>query len=243
MQKRNKSHHVKKESPSSSVHNSKHGKDDKAGDVMHSRCSARKTRSSISKSHYFGSLKSDITTDEDNSASGEEDHGVTGTSNKKSHKKKHESKKDEKSHTPTKQKSKHESSETDESSSQSKRKRTNPLGMSDHDMLLALDESSESSSRLRKRKFPQSYQVNRKKCPITGCDSRGHLFGKYEHHFTVASCPIYHNLTPERCRENHEAHERLRKEREAEAKVQKESESASHHNTRKLSSNNPLQLK
>lgn len=141
-------------------------------------------------------------------------------------------------------KTKQEFPETDESSTiQGKRKRTNPLGMSEHDMLLALDESNESNSRLRKRKFPQSYQVNRKKCPITGCDSRGHLFGRFEHHFTVAACPIYHNLTPERCRENHEAHERIRKEREAEAKIQKESESASHHNTRKLSSNNPLQLK
>ncbi|CAO1357510.1 unnamed protein product [Diamesa tonsa] len=32
-------------------------------------------------------------------------------------------------------------------------------------------------------------------CPIEGCDSMGHLSGKYEKHFTIEACPNYHNVT------------------------------------------------
>jgi len=107
-------------------------------------------------------------------------------------------------------------------------KRSNPLGMTEHEMLLALDESG---SRLRKRRFAQSYHIDLKQCPISGCDGRGHLLGKYERHFTPATCPLYHNLTPERCKENHEAYTRLKQERAAE--LQELENSAAHHNTRK----------
>ena len=103
----------------------------------------------------------------------------------------------------------------------------NPLGMSEHELLMALDESG---GRLRKRKFNQSYQVDMKQCPVAGCDSRGHLMGKYERHFTLAACPIYHNLTPERCRENYEAYLRIKQEQMEEAE---ELEKQGHHNTRK----------
>lgn len=113
-------------------------------------------------------------------------------------------------------------------------KRSNPLGMTEHELLLALDESG---GRLRKRKFAHSYQDDLKKCPISGCNSRGHLLGRFERHFTLAACPIYHNLTPERCRENHEAYERLKKEQEEEAHEMEKSNAP--HNTRKQADSGP----
>uniref|UniRef100_H2YI86 Histone acetyltransferase n=1 Tax=Ciona savignyi TaxID=51511 RepID=H2YI86_CIOSA len=92
----------------------------------------------------------------------------------------------------------------------------------------------ETGSRLRKRKFAQSYHVDMKQCPISGCDSRGHLMGRFERHFTLAACPIYHNLTPERCKANHEANERLRKDQAAEL-----GKATPHHNTRNQSEVEP----
>ena len=37
------------------------------------------------------------------------------------------------------------------------------------------------------------------RCPVPGCDSTGHLSGKYDQHLTPLTCPIYHNLTPRDC--------------------------------------------
>ena len=42
-------------------------------------------------------------------------------------------------------------------------------------------------------------QTIRLRCPVEGCNSEGHLSGKYETHFTQTTCPIYHNLTPDEC--------------------------------------------
>lgn len=36
-------------------------------------------------------------------------------------------------------------------------------------------------------------------CPVLGCNSQGHLSGKYPSHFIKATCPLYHNTTPEEC--------------------------------------------
>lgn len=38
-----------------------------------------------------------------------------------------------------------------------------------------------------------------KRCPVPGCDSTGHLSGKYDQHLTAITCPLYHNLTAEDC--------------------------------------------
>nr|CAB3257901.1 ZF(C2HC)-2 zinc finger protein [Phallusia mammillata] len=114
-------------------------------------------------------------------------------------------------------------------------KRLNPLGITEHEMLLALDESG--GSRLRKRRYVHSYQVDMKHCPINGCDSRGHLLGRFERHFTPSTCPIFHNLTPERCKENHEAYTRLKQERAA---ISNDSDKSNvHHNTRKQADAGP----
>ncbi|RZF44453.1 hypothetical protein LSTR_LSTR002226 [Laodelphax striatellus] len=40
-----------------------------------------------------------------------------------------------------------------------------------------------------------------RKCPVEGCDSSGHLSGKLEKHFTIEACPVYHNRTPQACKE------------------------------------------
>lgn len=33
------------------------------------------------------------------------------------------------------------------------------------------------------------------KCPVDGCDSKGHLGGQIDKHFTIEACPLYHNVT------------------------------------------------
>nr|WOK84104.1 acetyltransferase [Colaphellus bowringi] len=51
-------------------------------------------------------------------------------------------------------------------------------------------------------------------CPLEGCDSQGHLSGKYEKHFTLEACPMYHNKTVEKCKEeveDRQKREELRK--------------------------------
>lgn len=38
-------------------------------------------------------------------------------------------------------------------------------------------------------------QPEEKRCPMEGCNSNGHLSGKYDTHFTLEACPTYHNVT------------------------------------------------
>ncbi|KAF6032756.1 KAT7 [Bugula neritina] len=37
-------------------------------------------------------------------------------------------------------------------------------------------------------------------CPVKGCDSIGHLTGIHNRHFTISSCPIYHNVDSSLCK-------------------------------------------
>ena len=39
------------------------------------------------------------------------------------------------------------------------------------------------------------------RCPLPGCDSKGHLTGRHDTHRTLTACPIYHNLTAEGCKQ------------------------------------------
>lgn len=41
-----------------------------------------------------------------------------------------------------------------------------------------------------------------RKCPLDDCDSIGHLSGHLEKHFTIDACPLYHNLTSLKTKEN-----------------------------------------
>ncbi|KAG5896467.1 hypothetical protein JTB14_002608 [Gonioctena quinquepunctata] len=47
-------------------------------------------------------------------------------------------------------------------------------------------------------------------CPLEGCDSKGHLGGKFDKHFTLEACPTYHNKSVQRCKE--EVEERNKRE-------------------------------
>lgn len=52
------------------------------------------------------------------------------------------------------------------------------------------------SSSTRSRTIP----VKERDCPLAPvCDSRGHLSGKFDFHFTLDACPMYHNTTPQAC--------------------------------------------
>lgn len=44
-----------------------------------------------------------------------------------------------------------------------------------------------------------SLPLEERKCPVRNCDSGGHLSGKYDKHFTVDACPIFHNLKNHQC--------------------------------------------
>ena len=46
-------------------------------------------------------------------------------------------------------------------------------------------------------------QTIRLRCPVEGCNSEGHLSGKFESHFTQTTCPIYHNSTPNECEQRY----------------------------------------
>ncbi len=59
-------------------------------------------------------------------------------------------------------------------------------------------------------------------CPLEGCDSMGHLSGKYEKHFTIEACPKYHNLSNSDTKMNLE--ERLKREEERNKAVQQMSD-------------------
>ncbi|XP_050297334.1 histone acetyltransferase KAT7 [Anthonomus grandis grandis] len=49
-----------------------------------------------------------------------------------------------------------------------------------------------------------------RQCPLEGCDSMGHLSGKFEKHFVLEACPTYHNITFAKCKS--ELNERKKRE-------------------------------
>lgn len=56
------------------------------------------------------------------------------------------------------------------------------------------------------------------RCTVPGCDSRGHLSGKFPSHFTNSTCPLFHNLTPEDCEERYLKRSKRREDRTRETK-------------------------
>ncbi|KAJ8913599.1 hypothetical protein NQ315_013421 [Exocentrus adspersus] len=52
--------------------------------------------------------------------------------------------------------------------------------------------------------------VEERKCPLEGCDSNGHLCGRFDKHFTLEACPVYHNTTISKCKQ--ELEERKKRE-------------------------------
>jgi len=55
---------------------------------------------------------------------------------------------------------------------------------------------------------PQYPPLEKRNCPVPGCDSQGHLSGKLERHFTHDACPIFHNATDEQCKANYKEYQR-----------------------------------
>ncbi|CAH1261432.1 KAT7 [Branchiostoma lanceolatum] len=47
---------------------------------------------------------------------------------------------------------------------------------------------------------PKRHHLGETRCPMPGCDSMGHFTGKFETHWTLSGCPLYHNLTKEECK-------------------------------------------
>ena len=43
--------------------------------------------------------------------------------------------------------------------------------------------------------------IEERKCPVSGCDSSGHLGGRLDRHFLVEACPVYHNMTRKECKD------------------------------------------
>ncbi|XP_072049499.1 histone acetyltransferase KAT7-like [Amphiura filiformis] len=48
------------------------------------------------------------------------------------------------------------------------------------------------------------------KCPVPGCDSLGHITGKFMKHRTITGCPLYHNMTAEECKLRQEDKEKTK---------------------------------
>lgn len=47
---------------------------------------------------------------------------------------------------------------------------------------------------------PQYPPLEKRSCPVPGCDSLGHLSGKLDRHFTHDACPLFHNTSDELCK-------------------------------------------
>ncbi|XP_033756553.1 histone acetyltransferase KAT7-like [Pecten maximus] len=66
-----------------------------------------------------------------------------------------------------------------------------------------------------KRPTPSmDYNESNAKCPLPGCDSKGHLTGRHDRHRTLASCPLYHNTSAEDCKRRLEDRHKEQTERE-----------------------------
>nr|XP_015917832.1 histone acetyltransferase KAT7 [Parasteatoda tepidariorum]XP_015917833.1 histone acetyltransferase KAT7 [Parasteatoda tepidariorum]XP_042905642.1 histone acetyltransferase KAT7 [Parasteatoda tepidariorum] len=55
------------------------------------------------------------------------------------------------------------------------------------------------------------------KCPVPNCNSEGHLSGRFDSHFTVTTCPVYHNTTASACKNRYQIRIQGRTERQLSA--------------------------
>ncbi|XP_029047708.1 histone acetyltransferase KAT7 isoform X4 [Osmia bicornis bicornis] len=81
-----------------------------------------------------------------------------------------------------------------------------------------LPQNSGVSNTTGGRSGPGNYGRTRvtkeRECPLApACDSRGHLSGKLDSHFTLEACPLYHNTTPQACVEFYKERKKREEER------------------------------
>lgn len=66
-----------------------------------------------------------------------------------------------------------------------------------------------------KRATPNmDYNESNAKCPLPGCDSKGHLTGRHETHRTLASCPLYHNTSADECKKKYDDRQKQQEEKD-----------------------------
>ncbi|XP_043684386.1 histone acetyltransferase KAT7 isoform X1 [Vespula pensylvanica] len=110
--------------------------------------------------------------------------------------------------------------ESKRSTSKSPVKRAGPSQGARHSSSTAnrTTQSSAGSNTVANRTGQNSYNRTRttkeRECPLAACcDSRGHLSGKLETHFTLEACPLYHNTTPQNCIEFYKERKKREEER------------------------------
>ncbi|KAL6447465.1 hypothetical protein ACFW04_001567 [Cataglyphis niger] len=60
--------------------------------------------------------------------------------------------------------------------------------------------SNSTGNRTNQAPYNRARATKERECPLAAsCDSRGHLSGKLDSHFTLEACPLYHNTTPQAC--------------------------------------------
>ncbi|XP_072756632.1 uncharacterized protein Chm isoform X2 [Anoplolepis gracilipes] len=75
--------------------------------------------------------------------------------------------------------------------------------------------SNTTGTKTNQTPYNRARAAKERECPLAAsCDSRGHLSGKLDSHFTLEACPFYHNTTPQACVEFYKE----RKKREDERK-------------------------
>ncbi|KAG8035141.1 hypothetical protein G9C98_001631 [Cotesia typhae] len=73
---------------------------------------------------------------------------------------------------------------------------------------------SSTSGRGGSNSISRSRSVKEHECPLAAsCDSKGHLSGKFDTHFTLEACPLYHNTTPQACVEFYKERKKREEER------------------------------
>ncbi|XP_050512861.1 histone acetyltransferase KAT7 [Diabrotica virgifera virgifera] len=65
----------------------------------------------------------------------------------------------------------------------------------------AVSKGKTKKRRESKHKNSDSPVEEERCCPLEGCDSNGHLSGKFEKHFTLEGCPKYHNISLDKCKQ------------------------------------------
>ncbi|TKC34980.1 hypothetical protein EI555_003037 [Monodon monoceros] len=74
------------------------------------------------------------------------------------------------------------------------------------------DSGTDLSHRPKRCHFHESYNFSMNG-PTPGCDSLGHLTGKHERHFSTSGCPLYHNLSADKCKVRAQSQDKQREER------------------------------